>query len=135
MNGRRSRRHPAPPQMAAPWICLFLPVAFAALFHEFLVLPRGVRISVPQGASGPAAAPGERMAVVAVDARGQFFFENQLISPDSLAPALAARARAPQGPRTLLVHADAGVRADLLSWLSGVAAQAGMGDTILLTRP
>ena len=64
---------------AAPWLCVLFPLAFAAIFHEFLVLPRGLRLSLPSVDAPSAVAAGEHVFVVAVDANEQLYFENQAV--------------------------------------------------------
>jgi biopolymer transport protein ExbD len=132
---RRVYRRPPPLSLAAPWICVFIPFAFFTLFHEYLVLPRGVRITLPAVDAPAAAAPGERLLVVAVDANGRPYFENQRVELAALPALLAVRAAGSNGPRTLLIHADAGVTAEALTAIAGAASAAGLRDIILASRP
>ena len=120
---------------AAPWLCLLFPLAFAAIFHEFLVLPRGLRLSLPSADAPSAVAAGERVFVVAVDANEQLYFENQAVDLPALRTALAARASAAGAPRTLLLQADKTVRASRLAELSAAAMGAGLRDVVFATRP
>lgn len=120
---------------AAPWLCLMVPIAVAAMFHEFLVLPRGLRIELPTADAPVAAAPGERFLVVAVDASERLYFENQLIPLPQLQAALARRAAQTNAPQTLLVHADKAVSIGRLNELSGAAHAAGLLHVLFETRP
>ena len=120
---------------AAPYLCVLFPVAFIALFHEFLVLPRGLRIELPEADSPSATTPGERTLVVGLDANEQLYFENQRVEWAELKALLADRVRAAQGPRTLVLQADRDVRTARLSEVSALAAQAGIRSVIFLTRP
>ncbi len=120
---------------AAPWLCLMIPIAIAAMFHEFLVLPRGLRLELPPADAPVVAAPGERFLLVAVDAGERLYFENQPISLADLQAGLAQRAAQTNAPKTLLVQADKAVSAGRLAELSGAAKTAGLHDVIFLTRP
>lgn len=120
---------------AAPWLCLMIPVAVAAIFHEFLVLPRGLRLELPAADSPVVAAPGERFFIVAADVSGRLYFENQIIGLTEMQALLTARSSQSNAPRTLLIQADQAVSAARLSELSTTARSAGVRDVILLTRP
>ncbi len=120
---------------AAPWLCLMIPIAIAAMFHEFLVLPRGLRIELPTADAPVVAAPGERFLLVAVDASERLYFENQLTSLADLQAGLAQRAAQTNAPKTLLVQADKAVSAGRLGELSGAAKAAGLHDVIFFYRP
>ena len=120
---------------AAPYLCVLFPVAFIALFHEFLILPRGLRIELPEADSPAAMAPGERALVVGLDANEQLYFENQRVEWSELKDLLSDRVRAAQGPRTLALQADRDVRTARWFEVSALAAQAGLGTVIFLPRP
>jgi biopolymer transport protein ExbD len=120
---------------AAPWLCVLLPLAFAGIFHEFLVLPRGLRLALPAVDAPVAIGAGERVFVVAVDANERLYFENQLIELRALGAALNARAAVPDAPRVLLLQADKAVRAAKLGELAALARNAGLRDIVLATRP
>ena len=106
---------------AAPWLCLMVPIAVAAMFHEFLVLPRGLRIELPTADAPVVAAPGERFLIVAVDAGERLYFENQPITLPELQAALARRAAETNAPRTLLLQADRAVSYGRLGEVSAAA--------------
>ena len=120
---------------AAPWLCVLFPLAFAAMLHGFLVLPRGLRLALPTADAPAAVAPGERVFVVAVDAHERLYFENQVTELPALRAALSARAAQAGAPRTLLLQADGAVRAARLSELAALAGAVGLRDVIYATRP
>ena len=120
---------------AAPYLCVLFPLALVALLHEFLVLPRGVRVDLPQANSPAAAVPGERVLVVGLDVNEQVYFENQRVEWADLKELLSARAHAPGGAATLVLQADRDVRAARLTELSELAQQAGLRSVVFLTRP
>jgi biopolymer transport protein ExbD len=119
----------------AAFLCVLLPLAFALLFHQFLVLPRGARLELPVGDAGPAVAPGEPLFIVAVDANEQLYFENQMIGRTELAAALKARAAVPDAPQTLLIQPDRTVRYERLVELASLARAAGVRSVIYGIRP
>lgn len=120
---------------AAPWLCLMIPIAVVALFHEFLVLPRGLRLELPAADAPVAAAPGERLFVVAADVGGRLYFENQIVTLPQFQALLGQRSAVMNAPRALLIQADQAVSAERLGQLSAAARQAGLREVILLTRP
>lgn len=120
---------------AAPYLCVLFPLAIVSLFHGFLVLPRGLRIELPQADSPGAVAPGERVLVLGLDANEQIYFENQHVEWADLKDLLSARAHAPGGPGTLVLQSDRDVRAARLTEISEVAQQAGLRSLVFLTRP
>lgn len=120
---------------AAPYLCVLFPIAMVTLFHEFLILPRGLRIDLPEAQSPVALAAGERALVVGLDANEQVYFENQRVEWTELKGLLTDRARSRGAPRTLVLQADRDVRTARLSELSEVARQAGFRSVVFLTRP
>ena len=120
---------------AAPYLCVLFPLALVTLFHEFLVLPRGLRVDLPQASSPAAVAPGERVLVLGLDANDQVYFENQRVEWADLKDLLSVRAHAPEGAQTLVLQADRDVRAARLTEVSEVAQQAGLRSVVFLTRP
>lgn len=119
----------------AALFCVLLPLAFAALLHQFLVLPRGARLNLPVADAGPAVAPGERVFVVAVDANENLYFENQIITRMALQLRLTDRAAAPDAPETLLLQADRTVRYERLVELASLARKAGIQNVVFGTQP
>lgn len=119
---------------AAPWVCLLLPLAFFFLFHEFLVLPRGTRLELPTDDAPSAAQPGERLFVVAIDARGQFYFQNQRLDLDTLRTNLSLQTGRPNSPKAILIDADVHVPLERCHELAEVARSAGIHSLILHTR-
>ena len=119
---------------AAPWVCLLLPLAFIFLFHEFLVLPRGTRLELPAADAPTAAKPGERLFVVAIDARNQFYFQNQRLDLATLRTNLSLQAGKPNAPKTILIDADVQVPLERCHELAEVARSVGIHSLILPTR-
>jgi biopolymer transport protein ExbD len=73
--------------------------------------------------------------VVAVDASGQYYFENQVTHPRLLRQRLAEEVNASREPVTLVIQADKNVTWDDLKNLGLLARKAGVKDAVLATRP
>jgi len=117
---------------AAPFAGVFF------LFVIFLVLASlvytpGVRIQLPEatdlvGTDHPTLA-------VAVDASGQFYFENQLIQEPQLKARLKAAVTNSSEPLTLVVQADEAAKSERQMRLLLLAREAGIQEALLATRP
>lgn len=119
---------------AAPWVCLLMSLNFFFLFHEFLILPRGTRLELAPLNAPTAAHAGERMFVVALDGRDQYYFRNQRLDLGTLRTNLASLARLPNAPRTLMVEADVRVPLARCHDLAEAARLAGINSIVLHTR-
>ena len=98
-----------------------------------LVYTPGIPIQLPSsqntiGVTGPTIA-------VAINAGGQFFFENQMIGEHQLKSKLAAAATQSRSPLTLVVMADNGVQYGVVVHLAELAEQAGIKQAFLEQRP
>ena len=111
---------------------LFLLVIFVIL-HASLVFTPGMPIRLPEG--GNLAGTTNETVTVAVDAQGQFYFENQLASESTLRTRLAkVVARTPE-PITLVIQADRSVTYDVLMRLGLLAREAGLREALFAVRP
>jgi biopolymer transport protein ExbD len=76
------------------------------------------------------------VAMVAVNPRGQFFFENQLCNESQLRSRLEERVRVVPGNKlTLVLLADRSVTEEMIVRLGELARKAGISQVILSTRP
>ena len=118
---------------AAPFAgVFFLLLIFVALSSNLVFIP-GVPIRLPQAAN-LSGTPNPTVAV-AVDASGQLYFENQIVTEDRLRQSLEREARQARGPLTLVVQADQDVKYDTVVRLGLLAREAGIADALLATRP
>jgi biopolymer transport protein ExbD len=120
---------------AAPLASVFFLLVIFVLLGGMIYTP-GVRmrIELPEGGAGLAGVDGPTIAV-AVDAAGQFYFENQLIHESDLKMRLrAAAANSPQ-PVTLVVLGDKAMREETILQLASLASEAGIRDLALAARP
>jgi biopolymer transport protein ExbD len=96
--------------------------------------PPGMRIALPvstnrPGVNGPA-------VIVAVNANGQYFYENQLVQKEAdLEAKLARAAAASRDPLTLELKMDRAVPIDTFVKLSDMARKAGFEQVLVGTRP
>ena len=116
----------------APYLSVVFILLFFMLFGGYLVLPVGTRLELPPGGSRLGAWTGEPFLVVAVDAAGQYYFENQIVTElPELRARLALRTAAPRGPRRLHLQADRSVRHERLQELATLAREAGVSEILL----
>ena len=118
-----------------PFLCVLFPLAFVGLFHGFLVLPRGSRLTLPSMDNPTALGAGAPAFVVAVDHAERLYFENQLTTAAALETALAARAGRPGAPQTLLVQADQAVPYGKLTELAALAQRSGLRHVVFGSVP
>lgn len=105
------------------------------LLHSSLVMPPGVRITLPD-------APGLVGEVLpqfmlAVDGAGRLVFEEQLMAESNLVGRLRARTTnaPPESRPTLLLMADRLVPAETIARLVTMARSAGIQEVVLATSP
>jgi biopolymer transport protein ExbD len=128
---RNSKLLRSPFDMAPFAAVFFLLVIFLPL-GVFLPTP-GVPLHLPMAANlAGADAPTVAMAV---DARGRYFFENQLTTGPLLAQSLRAAASASPAPLTLIINADQQVTYDQLIKITVLARDAGITNALLATLP
>jgi biopolymer transport protein ExbD len=117
---------------AAPFLAVFFLLVIFVMIGSMTFTP-GVRIQLPVGermsdADGPSLA-------VAVDAKGRYYFRNQMIDGAQLVERLRAAAANSGAPLTLIVQADRDTRRETLDELASIAKQAGIRDLLLATLP
>ena len=75
------------------------------------------------------------MIAVAVDAKGRFYFANQIVAEDKLKSALKTAVQKSHAPLTLVIRADQAVTYDQLVHLALLARDAGIQNALLATLP
>ncbi len=110
----------------------FILLIFVVLQSQLVFTP-GVPIRLPEaeelpGVLGPT-------VIVAMDASGQCYFDNQLTSERFLQQSLAEAVQASRGPLTLVIQADKDVTREKIDRLGLLARRAGIKDAVLATRP
>ena len=119
---------------AAPIASVFFVLVLFVLLGTLVYTP-GVPmpLELPR-ASGLPGTAGPRVAV-AVDAAGQFYFENQLRSEAELRRRLEALAKSSPERITLVVLADKAVNVETLMRLETLATQAGLEPFLAVLPP
>ena len=117
---------------AAPLVGVFFLLVIFLLLASLVYTP-GIPIQLPSsqktiGVAGPTVA-------VAINASGQFFFENQLVGEQQIRAKLASAATRSLEPLTLVVMADKGVEYGVVVHLTELAEQAGIKQAFLEQRP
>lgn len=112
---------------------LFILLLFV-LLHSRLVFTPGVPIRLPE-ADELRGVIGSANVVVAVDAKGQFYFENQLTHDRLLRESLRQRVEAAREPLTLVIQMDKDVTHERFNQLSVLARAAGINSVFLARRP
>lgn len=103
------------------------------LLHSRLTFVGGIPIQLPEGPNLPGVT--NATVTVAVDARGQFYYLNQLIGEEELEEGLLRAARAADGPLTLVLLSDRRVPQEVTIKLLNIARTAGIRDALMATRP
>jgi biopolymer transport protein ExbD len=111
---------------------LFILLIFI-LLHSQLVFTPGVPIRLPEAEDLPGVSG--RTLVVAVDAKGQYYFENQITHERLLRQRLKDAVDASREPITLVIEMDKSVTWDEVKKLGLLARKAGVKDAVLATRP
>ncbi len=117
---------------AGPFAAVFFLLVIFLLLATLIYTP-GVRLDLPLADDLPGT---DRPTVsVAVDARGRYYFENQLVEEPKLRSSLQEAVRASSEPLTLVVQADKGVTYEMLIHVTLLARDVGIRDALLATLP
>jgi biopolymer transport protein ExbD len=118
---------------AAPFLGVFFLLIIFLLLNSTLVFTPGVPIQLPEEVNLPGS---ERAtAVVAVDATGNFYFENQLCDEDQLRARLHLAVERSPEPVTLVVQFDKQAKAEFFVRLAAVARSLGIREMLQAVRP
>ncbi len=117
---------------AAPFGSVFFLLLIFVLLSSRLYTP-GVRVELPLGEDLPGT--DQPTIAVAVDARGQFYYENQLVRTNELLSQLQEAVKKSPEPLTLVVQADKSVAYEKLIGLGLLTAKAGITNMLYATLP
>ncbi|HMJ90072.1 MAG TPA: biopolymer transporter ExbD [Candidatus Acidoferrum sp.] len=115
------------------YIGVFFLLLIFVLLNSAIVFTPGVPIHLPDADELPGVA-GDTL-VVAVDASGTFYFDNQVTPEPLLKQRLFEEVSASRHPLTLLVQMDRGCTWETLLRLALLARRAGIKDVVPATRP
>ena len=109
---------------------MLLAILFWVTQSAFVVQP-GVELDLPVGPASGHARYGDW--VLTIPQEGMYFFNDERMTPDGLAAALA-RLAAAQPDRSLIVEADARIAYQTLMEVYRIATAAGVKQVLLATR-
>ena len=115
----------------APFASVFF-LILIFIFLRALIYTPGVRIELPASTS-----PGELPGVsgptlaVAIDGRGQLYFENQAKTESELSSWLLAKVKKSPEPLTLVLFQDKSVPAERSTRVMELASQAGITNGVI----
>jgi len=118
---------------AAPFLGVFFLLIIFLLLNSSLVFTPGVRILLPEAVNLPGT--DKPTAVVAVDADGHFYYENQICDESRLKARLQAAVERTSEPITLVVQADGKASVEALVQLSLLARSVGIRELLQAVRP
>jgi biopolymer transport protein ExbD len=116
----------------APFAAVFFLLLIFLLFGT-LIPTAGIPLKSPTAADLPGI--DTPSVNVAVDANGQLYFENQIVTERILITGLRAATNTARTPLTLIIHADKSVSYDTLVHLTMLARDYGITNAVLATLP
>ncbi len=117
---------------AAPFGSVFFLLLIFVLLSSRLYTP-GVRVELPPGEDLPGT--DQPTIAVAMDASGQFYFENQMVRTNELLSQLREAAKQSPEPLTLVVQADKSVPYEKVLGLGLLTMKAGITNILCATLP
>lgn len=132
-NARILRSHFDVAPFAAVFFLLLIFLLLGALIPTAGIPLQPARIQPPAAANLPG--PDQPTVAMAVDADGNLYYENQMVSERVLVNGLTVANRAAHAPLTLILHADQSVTCSNLVHLSLLARHCGITNLLLATLP
>lgn len=118
---------------AAPFIGVFFLLIIFLLLQSSFVFTPGLPIQLPEADQLPGT--DNPTVAVAVDASGNFYFNNQLCDEARLREQLSAAVTASHEPVTLVAQVHREARVDVLIRLSLLARSVGIREVLQAVRP
>ncbi len=118
---------------ASPFVGVLFLLVLILLLNSSLVFTPGIPIHLPE--AGGFAGTINATVTVSIDARGQFYYQNQLAQERDLGEQFREAVRRYPSPVTLVLIADENVPYKTLVRLVTRARDAGIFDTRLAVRP
>jgi len=109
---------------AAPYVGVFFLLVIFLLAHSAMVFVPGVPIELPSGADLPGIE--KPIAVIAVDAGGAYYFENQVCDEKRLRERLKATVERSREPITLVTRIDRKADTEVFIRLAMIAQDVGI---------
>jgi biopolymer transport protein ExbD len=117
---------------AAPFAAVFFLLLMFLMFGTLIPSP-GIPLHPPTAADLPGV--DQPSIAVAVDANGNLFFENQMVTRRVLINGLIVATNCAHAPLTIIIHADKSVSYDTLADLTLLARDYGITNAVLATLP
>ena len=117
---------------ATPFALVFFLLVIFLMLSSLVYTP-GVRLELPT--ANDLAGTDQASVAVAIDANGQFYFQNQWIDERGLAARLRQEVQKSPEPLALVVQADKKVSYDRLIQLALLARDAGITNSLLAAQP
>ena len=118
----------------APFASVFFLLLLFALLGTLIYTP-GVKVELNLPQADNLTGTDQPTIAVAVDAAGQYYFENQPVAEGALGASLKRVAGKSSEPLTLLVQADKAVAYDHLIRLTLLARDAGITNSLFAVLP
>jgi biopolymer transport protein ExbD len=119
---------------AAPLVGVLFLLMIFLLLNSTLVFTPGIQIALPEVAGADLPGPDQPTLVVAIDRRGQYYFDHQIISAADLGRQLNQAVR--KMPNlSLIVEADRSGQVDPAIQLCQLARNCGIRKVLWATRP
>ena len=117
----------------APFAAAFFLLSIFLLLGALLPTPGiPLQLIAPPGIPGV----GQPTVAVAIDATNRFYFQNQIVTSETLLySSLSNAVKNARAPLTLVIHADKSVTYDQLERLTLRARDAGITNALLATLP
>jgi biopolymer transport protein ExbD len=116
----------------APFAAVFFLLLIFLLLSTLIPTP-GIPLEPPTGDQLPG--PDQPTVAMAVDARGNLYYDHDLVSEKKLATKLRVAAKAFRTPPTLIIHADKEVSYNTLAHLTLLARDRGITNCWLAVLP
>jgi biopolymer transport protein ExbD len=118
----------------APFAAVFFVVAIFLMLGALMpVQGLHTQLTPPTAANLPGV--DTRTVAMAVDAGGNLYFENQIVTERVLRTSLEASLAGAHEPLTLVIHADRAVSYETLAHLTLLARDCGITNALLATLP
>ena len=118
----------------APFAAVFF-IVMIFLMLGALMPVQGLHTSLTPPAADNLPGVDGRTVAMAVDATGQFYFENQAVTERVLVNRLTVATKSAATPLTLVIHADRAVTYEQLAHLTLLARGAGITNALFATLP
>jgi biopolymer transport protein ExbD len=118
---------------AAPFAGVFFLLVLFVMLASLVYTP-GVAIQLPVASLDLTGMQGPSL-ILAVDAAGRIYFENQIVSDADLRRRLMEEAGRSSQPMKLFLQADKSITLERVTELCGWAKTAGIKEVVLLTLP